>query len=98
MSNSISSSRHQVSILGATDYWSLVRLANAASAKDRHASADLVDKLEKSVVVPDGHSPEDTVGIGRSRRSARRADCGARCRKTNHWLLALALLYVSTSP
>ncbi|MCJ9691406.1 GreA/GreB family elongation factor [Rhizobium sp. PRIMUS64] len=64
MSNSISSSMHQVSILGATDYLSLIRLADAASAKDRHASAELVDKLEKSVVVPDGQSPDDTVGIG----------------------------------
>lgn len=64
MSNSISSSMHQVSILGATDYSSLVRLAKTASAKDRHASAGLVDKLEKIVVVPDGQSPDGTVGIG----------------------------------
>jgi transcription elongation GreA/GreB family factor len=64
MSNSISSSMHHVSILGATDYSSLVRLAKTASAKDRHASAELVDKLEKIVVVPDGQSPDGTVGIG----------------------------------
>ncbi|MGO6789479.1 GreA/GreB family elongation factor [Rhizobium leguminosarum] len=64
MSNSISSSMHQVSILGATDYSSLVRLAKTASAKDRHASAELVDKLEKIVVVPDGQSPDGTVAIG----------------------------------
>ena len=64
MSNMISPSMHRVSILGATDYSSLVRLANAASATVRHASAELVDKLEKSVVVPDGQSPNATVGLG----------------------------------
>ncbi|WP_434713581.1 GreA/GreB family elongation factor (plasmid) [Rhizobium sp. YTUHZ045] len=64
MSNRISFSKHQVSILGATDYSSLIRLANAASTKDHHASAELVDKLMKSVVVPDEQSPDDTVGIG----------------------------------
>ncbi|WP_105383507.1 GreA/GreB family elongation factor [Neorhizobium alkalisoli] len=64
MSNNISSSQHQISVIGASDYSSLIDLAYAALTKDFDVAAELVDKLEKSIVVPDGQSPHDAARIG----------------------------------
>ena len=64
MSNCVPSSRQQTSVLGASVYSSLMYLAHAALAKDFDVAAELIDKLETSIVVPDGQSPHDTIRIG----------------------------------
>lgn len=64
MSYSTSFSKHHISVIGASDYSTLIDLAYAALTKDFDVAVELVDKLEKSIVVPDEQSPHDAAGIG----------------------------------
>ncbi len=64
MSQTHPSPKYQMSVVGASDYSSLIDLAYAALSKDYDVAAELVGKLEKSLVVPDGQAPHDAVRIG----------------------------------
>lgn len=64
MPNSIAHSKRPLSVIGATDYSTLIKLACAAISKDFDVAAELVEKLEHACVLADGQVSPDTVQIG----------------------------------
>lgn len=78
MPDSITHSKRPLSVIGATDYSTLVEIAGTAISKNFDVAAELVEKLQHACVLADGQVSPDTVQIG----SEVTFDVEGACRRT----------------
>ncbi|WP_080868004.1 nucleoside diphosphate kinase regulator [Agrobacterium tumefaciens] len=77
MSNSLQPSQ-AVPVVEASDYSALVDVAYEALVKDFDVATELIDRLERSIVVPNGQLGRDVVRLG----STVTYDVEGACRRT----------------